>query len=165
MASLQGFLKVPPEGFERNGWREIFPGGTFQKLCSDVIFVVCSHTFTLFWLRKMSVTIKIFRISFCVFVYAFPLEISSIFGKIFPFPFSYFVQLLKVIYMNLTLHSQTRNGTTLTEIQQHLSCSNDGQTHAMKYRNINSVSQWWFTKCITFYPNKNLKSSSGRMSR
>ena len=30
------------------------------RLSSDAIFVVCSHTFTLFWLRKMAVTVKIF---------------------------------------------------------------------------------------------------------
>ena len=32
-----------------------------------VTFAMCSHTFTLFWLRKTSVTIKIFWLSFCVF--------------------------------------------------------------------------------------------------
>ena len=44
------------------------PGGIFQKLSCDAIFVMCLHTFTLFWLRKTSVTIKIFWISFRVCV-------------------------------------------------------------------------------------------------
>ena len=57
------------------------PGGIFQRLCSDVIFAVCSHTFTLFWLRKTSVTIKIFQISFRVFTWACPTVISSIFDE------------------------------------------------------------------------------------
>ena len=47
-------------------------------------------TFTLFCSRKTSVIVKIFLISFYVFVCAFLLEIS-IFGKSFPFPFPYFV--------------------------------------------------------------------------
>ena len=55
------------------------------------IFVVCSRAFTLFWSRKTSVTVKIFWLSFCVFMCAFPPVISSIFGKSFPFPFPYFV--------------------------------------------------------------------------
>ena len=66
-------------------------GDTFEKFSSDSILVVCSNTFTLFRLGKTSVTVKIFLISFHVFVCAFPPEISSIFGKSFPFPFSYFV--------------------------------------------------------------------------
>ena len=41
--------------------------------------------------RQRWPSFKIFCISFHVFVCAFPLEISSIFGKSFPFPFSYFV--------------------------------------------------------------------------
>ena len=75
------------------------PVGTFRKLSSDVIFVVYSCTFALFWLRKTSVTVKIFWISFCVFVCAFPSEVSSIFGKNFPFPFPYFVNYY-IIYNN-----------------------------------------------------------------
>ena len=42
------------------------PGCTFQKLSRDVTFTMCSHTFTLFWLRKTSVIVKIFLISFRV---------------------------------------------------------------------------------------------------
>ena len=37
--------------------------------------VVCSHTFTLFWLRKTSVTVEIFQLSIRVFTCAFPAEI------------------------------------------------------------------------------------------
>ena len=51
-------------------------------------FVMCSQTFALFWLRKMGVPVKIFRYSFRVPVLQW---ISSIFGKSFHFPFSYFV--------------------------------------------------------------------------
>jgi hypothetical protein len=78
----------------RNWCRNIFlskpTGGTLQKLSSDTIFVVCSHTFTLIWLRKMAVTVKIFQLSFCAFACALPTVISSILGKSFPFPFPYF---------------------------------------------------------------------------
>ena len=42
------------------------------------------------WLRKTSVIVEIFLISFCVFLCDFPSEISSFFGKNFPFPFPYF---------------------------------------------------------------------------
>ena len=56
----------------------------------DAIFVMCSHTFTLFWLRKTSVTVKISWFSFRVFACTFLPEISSIFVS-FPFPFLYFV--------------------------------------------------------------------------
>ena len=43
------------------------------------IFIVCSHTFTLFWLRKTYVIVEIYQISFRVFVCAFPLKISPFF--------------------------------------------------------------------------------------
>ena len=65
---------------------------------SDAIFVVCSHTFTLFWLRKTSETFEIFRWSFHVFTCAFPSVISSIFGKSFPFPFACFVLLFHSLH-------------------------------------------------------------------
>ena len=35
------------------------PGGTFRKLSSDAVFVVCSQTFTLFRLRKTAVPAEI----------------------------------------------------------------------------------------------------------
>ena len=57
----------------------------------DAIFVMCSHTFIIFWLSKTAVTIEIFWSSFRVFACAFPTVISSSFGKGFPFPFTYFV--------------------------------------------------------------------------
>ena len=41
-------------------------------------------------------TVEIFRLSFSVFACAFPMEISSIFGKSFPFPFPYFVTYISV---------------------------------------------------------------------
>ena len=90
--SLHSFLLQPP-------------GGTFQKLSSDAIFVLCSHTYILFWLRKMAVTVKIFRLSFRVFACAFPLEISSIFGIILTiyfniiayYYFSFFIDLVHQI--------------------------------------------------------------------
>ena len=51
------------------------------------IFVVCSQTFTLFWLRKLAVPVEISRYSFRVFVCACLFVISSIPGKSFHFPF------------------------------------------------------------------------------
>ena len=45
---------------------------------------MCSHTFTLFWLRKTSVIVEMFQLSFHVFIKcAFNQEISSFFGKTF----------------------------------------------------------------------------------
>ena len=54
-------------------------GGTYPKLSWGPIFIVCSHTFTLFWLRKISVIVETFQLSFRVFICAFHLEISSFF--------------------------------------------------------------------------------------
>ena len=74
--------------------REFLKGATRglqEELSSDAIFVVCSHTFTLFWLRNTAVNVKIFWLSFHVFTCAFPTVVSAIFGKSFPFPFLYFV--------------------------------------------------------------------------
>ena len=62
MVSLESLWKVPPEGCERNGWREF-----------------------------LSQPVEIFRLSFCVFVCACPAVTSSIFGKSFHFPFPYFI--------------------------------------------------------------------------
>ena len=60
------------------------------KNSSDAIFVVCLHTLILFWLRKTAVTVEIFRLSFHMFACAFPMVISSIFVKSFPFSFPLF---------------------------------------------------------------------------
>ena len=60
------------------------------KSSCDAIYTMCSDKFTLFWLRKTSEIIEMFQISCRVFVCAFPPEISSLFGKSFPFPFPYF---------------------------------------------------------------------------
>ena len=54
-------------------------------------FVMCSHTFTLFSLRKTAVSIKIFWLSSRVFLCSCLTVISSIFGKNFHFPFPYLV--------------------------------------------------------------------------
>jgi hypothetical protein len=98
------FLKCATRGF----WEERMvplatPWCTFQKLSSDAIFVVCSHRFTLFWLKKTAVTVKIFWLSFHVFGCAFPMEISSILCKSFPFPFLYFKESTKVMKMTMSL--------------------------------------------------------------
>ena len=57
----------------------------------DAIFVVCSHTFALLWLRKTALSVEIFWLSSRVFMCACPMMISSIFGKSFHFPFPYFM--------------------------------------------------------------------------
>ena len=67
------------------------------KSSSDAIFVVCSHTFTLFWLRKTAMSVKIFQFSFRVFACACPTVIYSIFGKSFHFPFPCFVLFIPVL--------------------------------------------------------------------
>ena len=85
------------------------PGGTFHKLSSDAILVVCSQTFALFWLIKMAVPVKIFRCSFRVFSCACPTVISSISGKSFHFPFHvvYFLKSLICDMVNLPERSCT----------------------------------------------------------
>ena len=60
------------------------------QMANSYIFVMCSHTFTLFWLRKTAMSAQIFWFSFHVFLCACPMVISSIFGKSFHFPFPYF---------------------------------------------------------------------------
>ena len=81
-------------------WRDHHRKGTCKHTnSSDAIFVMCSHTFILFWLRKTSVTVKLFWLSFRVFASAFPTVISSIFGKSFPFPFPNFV-----LNHNISIH-------------------------------------------------------------
>ena len=66
------------------------PSGTFPKLSHGAIFTMCSHTFTLFWSRKTPVIVKIFQLSFHVFVCAFRPEIPSFFSKSFLFLFLFF---------------------------------------------------------------------------
>ena len=60
-APWESFWKVPP-GELRD---------TFRKLSRGTVFTVCSHTYTLFWLRKTSVMVEVFQLSFHVFVCAF----------------------------------------------------------------------------------------------
>ena len=66
---------------------DIFLNQKRVNVCEDTAKIawchVCSHKFTLFWLRKTSVTVEIFWISFRVFVRAFPPEISWIFNVFF----------------------------------------------------------------------------------
>ena len=89
MASCESFWKVTPVGLRDSG-----PLVALFKDSHVMPYLACVHmhfTFTLFWLRKISVIVKIYQISFHVFVYAFPPEISSFFGKSFPFLFLLFV--------------------------------------------------------------------------
>ena len=65
----------------------------------------CSHIFTFFWSRKTSVIVEISQLSFSMFVCAFPPEISSVFGKSFPFLFSFFVNTLASRQLNNVLLS------------------------------------------------------------
>ena len=44
-----------------------------------IVFTVCSHTFTLFWLRKTSVLIETFQLGFLVFMCTFHQAIFSFF--------------------------------------------------------------------------------------
>ena len=39
-----------------------------DRVCGAVVFTMCSHTSTLFWLRKTSVIVKTFQLSFHTFV-------------------------------------------------------------------------------------------------
>jgi hypothetical protein len=76
----------------------------------DGITSLCLHTFTLFWSRKTSVIIKISQLNFCVFVCAFPLEISSFFVRVFPL-FSHF---FFVLSMTLVLSFPCGNFLTVS---------------------------------------------------
>ena len=49
------------------------------KLSPGTIFTVCSHTFIFFWLRKTSVSVRTYHLSFHVFICAFYLAISPFF--------------------------------------------------------------------------------------
>ena len=46
---------------------------------SDAVFIMCSHTITLFRSRKTSVIVETFQLSFHVFMFAFHPEISLFF--------------------------------------------------------------------------------------
>ena len=64
----------------------------------DAIFTMCLYTFTFFWLKKSSVIVEKYQITFHVFVCAFPPEISSFFGESFPFLFPFFVIIMLLYY-------------------------------------------------------------------
>ena len=53
-------------------------------------FTICSYTFTLFWLRKISVIIKTFQLNFRVLVCALCPEIYSFYRKSFIYLFVFF---------------------------------------------------------------------------
>ena len=72
-----------------------------SKCESGALFTMCSCTFIVFWFRKTSTFVEMFQLSFCVFMCAFHLEISSFFGKSFLFLFLLFV--LTVLW-NFPLH-------------------------------------------------------------
>ena len=57
------------------------------------VFTVCWCTFTLFWSRKTSVIIKMFQLSFRVFVWPFIRRSLQFFGKSFLFLFLFFVKI------------------------------------------------------------------------
>ena len=80
------------------------PDGTFQKLLHSAIFTVCSHTFTLFWLRKTSVIIEIYQMSFCVPFLRRSLHFSV---WVFPFFFPFFVLIITRLFLFLTPLSQS----------------------------------------------------------
>ena len=46
------------------------PGGFYSKLSCDAIFTVCLHTFMLLWLRKTSISVETYQLSFHVFICA-----------------------------------------------------------------------------------------------
>ena len=50
-----------------------------RKLHATLPCVHCSHTFTVFWLKKISVIVETYQLSFCVFVCAFHPNSSSFF--------------------------------------------------------------------------------------
>jgi hypothetical protein len=53
--------------------------GFIQKSTQILVITVCSHTFTLFSSRKISVIVETFQLSFRMFVSAFHPEICSLF--------------------------------------------------------------------------------------
>ena len=76
-------------------WSKYFDGHSRLSQSEENVMPSLScvhiHSLTLFWLRRMAVTIEIFWLTFRVFACSCPTVISSIFGNSFHFPFSYFV--------------------------------------------------------------------------
>ena len=70
------------------------------------IFTMCSRTFTLLWLRKTSVIVEMFQLSFCVFCVPFVQRSLHIFGKNFLFLFLFFC-VIKNSSFKLPLFSTT----------------------------------------------------------
>ena len=56
-----------------------FPGGSYSKLSCGAILTVCSLKFIPFWLRKTSVNVEMYQLSFCVFICHSHSGISSFF--------------------------------------------------------------------------------------
>ena len=71
-----------------------------MSLSHGTIFTMCWHTFTLFWLTKISVIVETFQLNFHEFVCAFHPEISSFFRYELPLSFPIFVLSIN-IYSNL----------------------------------------------------------------
>ena len=67
-----------------------FPCWLLLKIVTGTIFSAYSHTFILFWLRKTSVSVKMYQLSFHVLICAFHPEISTFFDE-FPLFISIFV--------------------------------------------------------------------------
>ena len=70
-------------------------------LSRGAVLTVCSHIFTLFWLRKTSVIVEILQLFFRMFVYAFHPDISSFFfcNRFLIFPI--FVLIVFIMYVNI----------------------------------------------------------------
>ena len=73
------FTGMAQMSLSRTGWEKGMEHLMDSNCKSGTIFTVCSHTFSLFWSRKISVIVKTYQLSFYMFMCAFHLEISSCF--------------------------------------------------------------------------------------
>ena len=85
---------------QKKKWRDLR-----MKLSCGVIFSVCSHTFILLWLRKASMSVETYPLSFRMFICASHPEISSFSSVIVSMFYSYYCN-LKMCFKWPSLYSQ-----------------------------------------------------------
>ena len=87
------------------------PTGIKRELVSHgAILTVCSQTFNVSWLTRISVSAEISQFSMCSFIHIFHLETSSVFGMSYPllFLFCVFVMRSKIsLYFQVLLNLPT----------------------------------------------------------
>ena len=75
---------------------QIFASGSCFQIPFACIWIVCSHTFILFWLRKTSVIVETYQESFHVLIVPFIRRSIHFFGKSFPFLFLFLLFFISI---------------------------------------------------------------------